>query len=388
MNKLFGIDISHWQGDLSIKQARDERGVRFVIVKAAGADAGKYKDSKFEDYYAQCKAIGMPVGAYYYGNAKSVADAQAEADHFLSVIAGKQFEYPIYYDVEGNMLKNAKDTLTDIVIAFCDRCEKAGYFAGVYTSDSHFQSHVDDSRLQRFTHWVAKYSSNTPATSHDIWQYGGGQNFIADKTICGRTVDQDFCYRDFPTAIKAAGLNGFVANNDDSKDEPEVSAPDGTTLELVYRTMKDEFGGGDARRVALGSRYDEVQDAINHIHNASAQELADERDSILPMWGWLWSFSDSADDYFMDELDGIKKMSECGFRIYEHDEWGYFFGIDGCGYSFYDEHWIPLYKKRGLQWHDPKVEQEYRMRMNGCEKKKLGTKECWFKGDEFVEEVL
>lgn len=38
----------------------------------------------------------------------------------------------------------------------------------------------------------------------------------------------------------------------------------------------DEFGGGDARRAALGNRYDEVQDAINHIHNASAQELADE----------------------------------------------------------------------------------------------------------------
>lgn len=276
MNKLFGIDISHWQGDLSIKQARDERGVQFVIVKAAGADAGKYKDSKFEDYYAQCKAIGMPVGAYYYGNAKSVADAQAEADHFLSVIAGKQFEYPIYYDVEGNMLENAKDTLTDIVIAFCDRCEKAGYFVGVYTSDSHFQSHVDDSRLQRFTHWVAKYSSNTPATSHDIWQYGGGQNFIADKTICGRTVDQDFCYRDFSAAIKAAGLNGYTANNDDGKDEPEASAPEGTMLELLYRTMKDEFGGGDARKTALGSRYDEVQEVINHIYSASAQELADE----------------------------------------------------------------------------------------------------------------
>lgn len=119
-----------------------------------------------------------------------------------------------------------------------------------------------------------------------------------------------------------------------------------------------------------------------------ADDFEVERDSVLPMWGWLWSFSDSADDYFMDELDGIKKMSECGFRIYEHDEWGYFFGIDGCGYSFYDEHWIPLYKKRGLRWHDPKAEQEYRMRMNGCEKKKLGTKECWFKGDEFVEEVL
>lgn len=61
MEKLFGIDISHWQGDFNIEQARNERGVKFVIVKAAGADAGKYKDSKFENYYAQCKAIGMPV---------------------------------------------------------------------------------------------------------------------------------------------------------------------------------------------------------------------------------------------------------------------------------------------------------------------------------------
>lgn len=167
MEKLFGIDISHWQGDMSIEQARNERGVRFAIIKAAGADDGKYKDSKFENYYAQCKAIGLPVGAYYYGNAKSVAEAEQEADHFLSVIAGKQFEYPIYYDVEGKMLNNSRDVLTDIVIAFCDKCEKAGYFVGVYTSDSHFQAHVDDDRLQRFTHWVARYAGYIAALRKD-----------------------------------------------------------------------------------------------------------------------------------------------------------------------------------------------------------------------------
>lgn len=81
-----------------------------------------------------------------------------------------------------------------------------------------------------------------------------------------------------------------------------------------------------------------------------------ERDSVLPMWGWMWSFSESADDYWMEELDGIKKMSECGFRVYEHEEWGYFFGIDGCGYSFYEEHWVPAYKARGLKWHDKRTE--------------------------------
>ena len=67
---------------------------------------------------------------------------------------------------------------------------------------------------------------------------------------------------------------------------------------------------------------------------------------------------DSADDYWMEELDGIKVMSDCGFRIYESDDWGYFFGIDGCGYDFYEAHWIPAYRKRGLQWHDPETEVE------------------------------
>ncbi len=74
--------------------------------------------------------------------------------------------------------------------------------------------------------------------------------------------------------------------------------------------------------------------------------------SVLPMWGTLWMFGDSADDWWLEEDDGIKKMSECGFRIYKSEEFGYFFGIDGAGYDFYEAHWIPLYKARGLKWHD------------------------------------
>lgn len=81
-----------------------------------------------------------------------------------------------------------------------------------------------------------------------------------------------------------------------------------------------------------------------------------EKDSRLPMWGTMWSFGDGCDDYWLDELNGIRIMSDYGFRVYEHDEWGYFFGIDGAGYDFYAEHWIPLYRERGLQWHDTETE--------------------------------
>ena len=88
-----------------------------------------------------------------------------------------------------------------------------------------------------------------------------------------------------------------------------------------------------------------------------SEDFEVERDDILPMWGTLWSFGDGADDYWAEDLDGIQCLSDCGFRVYEHDEWGYFFGIDGCGYSFYEAHWIPLYKARGLKWHDENIEE-------------------------------
>jgi len=74
----------------------------------------------------------------------------------------------------------------------------------------------------------------------------------------------------------------------------------------------------------------------------------------LPAWGTMWSFGDAIDDWWLENEDGIQKMSDCGFRIYYSDEFGYFFGIDGAGYDFYAQHWIPLYKARRLKWHETK----------------------------------
>ena len=79
---------------------------------------------------------------------------------------------------------------------------------------------------------------------------------------------------------------------------------------------------------------------------------------FLPMWGTMWAFGDQIDNDWLENGDGIKIMSECGFRIYESGEFGYWFGIDGGGYDFYESHWIPLYKKRGLEWHDERTVSE------------------------------
>ena len=77
-----------------------------------------------------------------------------------------------------------------------------------------------------------------------------------------------------------------------------------------------------------------------------------QRDEYFPMWGTMWAFADNCDDYWITEMGGLQIMADCGFRIYEQEDYGYVFGIDGCGYDFYEAHWIPLYKARGLQWHN------------------------------------
>jgi hypothetical protein len=69
----------------------------------------------------------------------------------------------------------------------------------------------------------------------------------------------------------------------------------------------------------------------------------------LPMWGTMWTFSSSLDsDWALNHLD---IMADLGFKVYESDELGVFFGINGAGYDFYEAHWNELYKARGLRWH-------------------------------------
>ena len=113
------------------------------------------------------------------------------------------------------------------------------------------------------------------------------------------------------------------------------------SAEVVEITENED--GEKVVKICLNDNGEEVETSID--------DLCREKDADLPMWGTMWSFSDSADDWWIEQEENRQLMADCGFRIYEHEEFGYFFGIDGCGYDFYESHWIPLYKARGLHWH-------------------------------------
>lgn len=80
-------------------------------------------------------------------------------------------------------------------------------------------------------------------------------------------------------------------------------------------------------------------------------EYVDDLDARFPMWGTMWRFSSAADECWMKEA-GVGIMSSLGFRVYDSEDYGLIFGIDGAGYDFYEAFWVPLYFARGLHWHE------------------------------------
>ena len=204
MSEFRGIDVSHWQGAIDWTKVKAS-GIQFAIIKAGGSDAGFYTDPRWEENYKGAKDNGIAVGAYYFvgPGCISSADGKADAERFLAQLNGKQFEYPVYIDVEATPASE-KAGATEAAIAFCRAMEAAGYYAGIYSSTySGFRDRLDDSKLTPFTHWVAQYASKcTYGGSYGIWQYSSSGQV---NGISGR-VDMDVSYQDFPSIIKAGGF--------------------------------------------------------------------------------------------------------------------------------------------------------------------------------------
>lgn len=206
-NEIYGIDVSHWQSNIDFDKVK-AAGKDFVIIKAGGSDAGHYKDVRFEDYYKAAVKAGLHVGAYYFtGRSFYREDAGInDARHFMTLIAGKKFDYPIFCDIEATQ-PGRRDEATRAAVAFCDTLEKAGYFCGIYASViSGFKSRLDHDKLVKYTHWAAQYGKKCKDPDAQIWQYSstGVVPGISPR------VDLDISYTDFSKIITSKGFNGYA----------------------------------------------------------------------------------------------------------------------------------------------------------------------------------
>ena len=199
-----GIDVSKHQGTINWDAVAADPSVQFAILRAGYGRYESQVDAQWARNYAECKRLNIPVGAYWYSYATTPADAATEGQLFAKVLAGKQFEYPVYFDQEDGSIPAAQRTAC--ALAFFGAMG-AAWYKGYYSYTAWMPS-VDLGTIRQHcdTVWLADYRANPDQTiQRDMHQYTSS----GTVTGIGGRVDCNRAYVDFPALIKEAGKNGF-----------------------------------------------------------------------------------------------------------------------------------------------------------------------------------
>lgn len=208
MNELV-LDVSYYQPN--IQYAATAASVFGAILRCGvtgwGSSHRMMEDTSFQTHYQGFTRAGLPVGAYYYSAADTVDFARREAEFTISLLRGKRFAFPIYYDVENEQRQGSlsRETLTQIALTYLNTLRNAGFYPGLYVSYYWAEHKLDMSRITD-TVWIAQYGPQlTYRGPADMWQ------FTSQGSVPGISgeVDLNRCFKDFPTIIPASGTNGF-----------------------------------------------------------------------------------------------------------------------------------------------------------------------------------
>ncbi len=198
-----GVDLSEYQSGVDF-EALAASGVDYVMLRLGGryyGDEGAlYADALFSDYYDAAKDAGLDVGAYFFSQAASVADGEEEAAYALTLLSGRELDYPVAFDWEIIADDEARtdtvtgELLTDIAERFCDVIDQAGYTSVIYANTSLMYYQYDLSRMKDYDFWVADYG-NFPTMYYgfSMWQY------TTEGTVDGidGTVDLNMCFKNY-----------------------------------------------------------------------------------------------------------------------------------------------------------------------------------------------
>lgn len=202
-----GVDVSVYQGNIDWNRAKAD-GIEFAIMRAGYGKYVSQKDKYFDQNMKNAKATGLPCGVYWFSYALTPEDAIKEADACYEVIKNYKLEYPVSFDMETeSQMKLPKETVAQIIEAFCGRMESYGYYTTLYTYASFLNYKVEDRIFDKYDIWVAHYNTSKPAfnRNYGLWQYS------CTGSVWGITgnVDRDYVYLDYERIIKNAHLNGF-----------------------------------------------------------------------------------------------------------------------------------------------------------------------------------
>lgn len=275
------VDVSNWKSDFDAS-ITDYDGIVPIVTYGAGEltingienSVWHGGDPMIQSAIARNKVFG------YVHYIRGVG-ADEEATFFASNTTGYLHKGVPSFDWESgdNVAWGNQNYLDEVVRKYI---ELTGVQPLLYTSVGTSSELVAVAKKYNCGLWLAQYANNDATGWQDEpWNEGAYtcamRQYTSNGYIDGYSgrLDLNKFYGDVEAWNKYAHA-GEVTPVPTPEPTPTPTGPDGTTMDLVYAVMKGQYGNGSDRQAALGSRYQEVQDTIDHIADASTADLVQE----------------------------------------------------------------------------------------------------------------
>lgn len=264
---LNGIDIASYQAGLDFSKVPCD----FAIIKATQGTG--YTNPDCVRAVEQAMSLGKGVGVYHY---ISGGNAVAEADFFINSILNWIGKVMICLDweLDQNSAWGDESYLEQVINQVIAR---TGVPPMIYAPASRYNQVAEVAKRHNCGLWIAQYADMNPTGYQNTpWNEGAYTCAIRQYSGSGRLngwngdLDLDKFYGSLDDFRK------YYGSSSSAPSKPSTSGPSGTTLQLATWTMEGLYGNGADRKKNLGSRYDEVQNFINHIASADVSTLVNE----------------------------------------------------------------------------------------------------------------
>lgn len=268
-NVSYGIDVSEWQDDIDWK-AVASTGISFAMIRCGfrEIDGNNVKeDGRFRENIKEAREAGLNVGVYFFGTARTQAEAVEEAEFTINLIKDYDINYPIVYDAEvinrGRLEGVDYSTLTDNILAFTDTIESYGYTSMVYSYSSALTYYYDTGRLDGKLIWLAYYGDFADYNgNYNMWQYSdqgrvAGINAYVDLNISYFTyVDKEEDIVANPN-YRTAPATEFTSVNEDIRVKADTVLRSSPTTSIPNK-VKTLSAGTTLKRIGVSPEFSKV----------------------------------------------------------------------------------------------------------------------------------
>ncbi len=171
-DKIYGIDVSHYQGKIEwdkVSKLQDSFPVSFVFSRAT---AGSIKvDRRFKENWKQSKEKGFVRGAYHYYRPNE--NSLFQADNFIRTVKLQKGDLPPVLDIEDIPRIQSMDNLKLGLRKWLKRVEQHyGVKPIIYSGESFYNEHLYND-FSEYTCWVANYNYHVENIDNDwnFWQF-------------------------------------------------------------------------------------------------------------------------------------------------------------------------------------------------------------------------